>query len=92
MRVITISQKPNEINIKINDNAEQQEIVKELKKKVTDLEKLYKEEKTPIKITGKVLKAKEMEEIQRIIKEKIKVEIEFDTPKDLGLSRNKKGI
>lgn len=47
---------------------------------------MYKEEKTPIKITGKVLKNKEMEEIQNIIKSKIKVEVEFDTPKHLGLS------
>ena len=31
-----------------------------------------------------------MEEIQSIIKEKIKVEIEFDTPKDLGLSEIKR--
>ena len=39
---------------------------------------LYKDDKTPILITGKVLKNKEMEEIQELIKRFIDVEIEFD--------------
>jgi len=34
---IAISQKPNEIIIKINEQAEQENIVKELKKKMKDL-------------------------------------------------------
>jgi len=33
-----------------------------------------------------------MEEIQSIIKEKIDVEIDFESPKTLGLARNKKSI
>ena len=53
---------------------------------------MYKEEKFPINIIGKVLKTKEMEEIQEIIKQEIDVEVEFDTPKDLGLARNKKSF
>ena len=39
MRIITISQKPNEIIIKINDDAEFTDIIKELNKKVADLRK-----------------------------------------------------
>ena len=57
---------------------------------MTELKKLYKDAKTPIRITGKVLKNKEIDEIQRIIKEKIDVDIEFDTPKTLGLHSIKK--
>ena len=54
-------------------------------KKVDELKKLYKDEKTPIKVVGKVLKNKEIDEIQTLIKNKIDVEIEFDMPKSLGL-------
>ena len=61
-----------------------------LKKKLSELKKLYKDEKTPINVTGKVLKNKEIQEIQNIIKEKIDVEIEFDSPKTLGLHGIKK--
>ena len=83
---ISINLKKNEIVIKIAENAEQKAIVDTLTKKITDLKKLYKEEKTPIRIVGKVLKNKEIDEIQEIIKKNIDVDIEFDMPKSLGLS------
>ena len=51
-----------------------------------ELKKLYKDEKTPIKVTGKVMKNKEIDEIQKLIKSQIDVEIDFDMPKSLGLS------
>lgn len=82
---ITINLKKNEIVIKISENAEQKEIKTCLKKKLEDLKKLYQEEKTPIKVTGKVLKNKEIEEIQSMISEAIPVEVEFESPKMLGL-------
>ena len=59
--------------------------IQELRKKLPELKKLYKDEKTPIKVVGKVLKNKEIDEIQTLIKNKIDVEIEFDMPKSLGL-------
>ena len=83
---ISINLKKNQILIKINDDAEQNEIVENLKKKLPELKKLYKDEKTPIMVTGKILKNKEIDQIQEIIKEKIDVEIDFDMPKSLGLS------
>lgn len=89
---ITINLKKNEIIIKINENAEQKEIKECLKKKLTELKKLYKEEKTPIKVTGKVLKNKEIEEIQAMISEAIPVEVEFESPKILGLHGIKKSF
>ena len=41
-------------------------------------------------VTGKVLKNKEMEQIQELIKKEIPVEVEFDSPKILGLHGIKK--
>lgn len=83
---VSINLKKDKIVIKIAENAEQREIVAKLTKKLPELKKLYKDEKTPIKIVGKVLKNKEIDEIQEIIKENINVDIEFDMPKSLGLS------
>ncbi len=83
---ISINLKKDQIIIKISEEAEQKSIVTALKKKLPELKKLYKDEKTPIKIVGKVLKNKEIDEIQELIKENINVDIEFDMPKTLGLS------
>lgn len=83
---VSINLKRNEIIIKIAEDAEQKKIITELTKKLPDLKKLYRDEKTPIKIVGKVLKNKEIDEIQDLIKGKINVEIDFDMPKSLGLS------
>ncbi len=87
---INISIKKNQVVIKIDENAEQREIISGLKKKIIELKNLYKEDTTPILITGKVLKNKEMDEIQTIIKKFIDVQIEFDSPKVLGLHGIKK--
>lgn len=82
---VSINLKKNEILIKISEAAGQKDIVENLKKKLPELKKLYQDEKTPITVTGKILKNKEIDEIQALIKEKIDVAIEFDTPKTLGL-------
>ena len=87
---VSINLRKNEILIKINDNAEQKEIIDSLKKKLPELKKMYKDEKTPITVTGKILKNKEIDEIQELIKRNIDVEIDFDMPKSLGLSSIKK--
>ena len=89
---VTINMKKNEIIIKLNDEAEQTEIITTLTKKLTELKKLYKDDKTPITVTGKILKNKEMDEIQELIKIKIEVEIDFDMPKSLGLHSIKKAF
>lgn len=83
---VSINLKKDYIVIKIAEDADQKHIILSLVKKLPDLKKLYKEENTPIKIVGKVLKNKEIDEIQELIKEKIDVDIEFDMPKSLGLS------
>ena len=83
---VSINLRKNEILIKISDDAEQKEIMDNLRKKISELKKMYKNEKTPITVTGKILKNKEIDEIQDLIKRNIDVEIDFDMPKSLGLS------
>ena len=83
---VSINLRKNEILIKISDDAEQKEIIENLKSKLSELKKMYKNEKTPITVTGKILKNKEIDEIQELIKNNIDVEIDFDMPKSLGLS------
>lgn len=87
---INISIKKHQVIIKIDENAEQKEIISSLKKKMIELKNLYKEDRTPILITGKILKNKEMDEIQSLIKKFIDVPIDFDSPKVLGLHGIKK--
>ena len=85
MNCVSINLKKDRTVIKIEDNANQSDILKELKKKIAELRKLYKEEKTPIYVIGKVLKSEELEEIKEFITSKIDVEVTFDTPQTLGL-------
>lgn len=85
MSCVSINLRKDEILIKIDDNALQEDIVKELSQKIVELKKLYQDEKTPIRVTGKILKNAELEEIKDIIKNEIDVEIRFDTPTTLGL-------
>lgn len=87
---LNVSQKNNLILIKINEEAEFDLIEKSIKHKVSQLKKIYKESKTPITITGKVLKNKEMDIIERIISKELNVEVDFDMPKELGLHNIKK--
>ena len=87
---VSINLRKDEIIIKLNDNAEQRDIIESLKRKLSELKKLYKNEKTPIKVTGKILKNKEIDEIQNLIRSIIDVEIDFDMPKTLGLYSIKK--
>ena len=85
MSCVSINLRKDDILIKINDNASQEEIVKELLLKIAELKKLYQDEKTPMRVTGKILKNSELEEIKDIIKNEIDVEIRFHTPTTLGL-------
>lgn len=89
---IVISMKKDQVIVKIDDNSEQREVITELKRKMIDLKNLYKDDTTPILITGKILKNKEMEEIQNLIKRFLNVQIEFDSPKVLGLHGIKKSF
>ena len=87
---ISINLKKNELVMKINEDASYDNIIDSLKKKLPELKKLYKDDKTPIRVSGKILKNKEIDELQEIIKQEIDVDIEFDTPKSFGLASIKK--
>lgn len=89
---INIKLGTNEILIRISDKAEQKEIIECLENKMEELKKLYKEEKTPILVTGKILTNDQMKEVEKVISNKIKVRIEFDSPKVLGLHGIKKAF
>lgn len=82
---VTINLRKDDIVIKINEEYSQNDIMYSLRKKIPDLKKLYQSEKTPIIITGKVLKNKEIDEIQELIKKYLDVTIDFDSPRTLGL-------
>ena len=82
---ITINLKKDDIVIKINEDFSQEDIMYSLRKKIPELKKLYQSEKTPIVITGKVLKNREIDEIQELIKKHLDVKIKFDSPRTLGL-------
>ena len=82
---VGISMKKNEIVIRISEKATYEESIECLKKKLPALKKLYKTEKTPILVSGKILKNREMDEIKEIITSEIKVKVTFDSPKELGL-------
>lgn len=82
---ININIKKDNIVIKINEEFSKEDIMYSLRKKIPQLKKLYQNEETPIVITGKVLKNKEIDEIQQLIKKYIDVKINFDSPRTLGL-------
>ena len=52
---INVTLKKNEVIIKIDVTADHKKVMANLKKKIPELKKLYKEEKTPILIKGKIL-------------------------------------
>ncbi|MDO5555702.1 MAG: septum site-determining protein MinC [Clostridia bacterium] len=87
---VGISMKKEEIVIRISEKATHDETVQCLLKKIPALKKLYKTEKTPICVTGKILKNREIEEIKKIITDEIDVKVTFDSPKVLGLHGIKK--
>lgn len=89
---INVSQKSNLVIIKISEDADFEDILKNIKAKVAQLKKLYKNEKTPIKVVGKVMKNKEIETIEKIIERELGVEVEFDMPRELGLSNIKRAF
>lgn len=89
--ILLISMKKDEIVLKISEEATQIQIIEALEKKMPVLRKLYKEAKNPVRITGKVLKDKEMEELKQVIKDNIDdIDIKWENINELGLAGIKK--
>ena len=89
---ISIITKENEIIVKINEELSQKEILDSVKKKIAEIKKIRKENDLPLFITGKNLSEEESKEIEKIIKDKIDIQITFDIPKILGLHCIKKAF
>ncbi len=89
---VGISMKKEGIIIRISEKATYEESIECLNKKIPALKKLYKAEKTPIIVTGKVLKNKEMDEVKELINKEIDVSVSFDSPQELGLYGIKKAF
>lgn len=87
---VIINLRKDNIVIKLNEETSQEDIMHLLRKKIPELKKLYQGDSTPIVVTGKVLKNKEIDEIQELIKKYIDVNINFDSPRTLGLHGIKK--
>ena len=83
--VIGIFLKKENILLKIKDNSTKAQIIDELKHKLPELKKFYKDEQTPILVTGKMLKTAEIDEIQALIENEMKVKVSFDSPRTMGL-------
>ena len=64
---VKINGEKSKILIRLKEEATQDEIMESLKKKLTELKKLYKEENNPIFMTGKILKNSEMLAIKNLI-------------------------
>ena len=82
---ISINLKKEQNVVKISPEASYEEVLKELKIKIPKLKNLYKDATTPLYIEGKHFENEEMDEITKLIQEKINVEINFDSPKDMGI-------
>ena len=87
---LRVNLKNDETVIKIHEDAPFEEIMEKMKIKMEDLKVFYKDETTPIYITGKVLKTTEIKQLEELIKSIIDVKITFDSPKTLGLYSIKK--
>ena len=85
-RCINIYFKKDSIVLKIRDDAKSNEIYSELEEKLPDLKQFYQDEKTPILVTGKILKRIEMDNIQKMIQGIIKVRVDFDSPRTLRIA------
>lgn len=85
MNAIIIKLKKNEVCMELNQEVEYKEIITELNDKLIDLKKFYKDEKTPIVITGKELTDTEFNNIKDLISEKIDTNITYEKPDSMGL-------
>ena len=82
----------DEITLKIFENSNTNEIKQDLEHSIVYLKNLYKDAKTPIRVTGKTLTSEEIDMVEGIIKRNIDVNVSFDSPREMGLSEIKKAF
>ncbi len=82
----------DEITLRIFENSNTNEIKQDLEHSIVYLKNLYKDAKTPIRVTGKTLTSEEIDMVEGIIKRNIDVNVSFDSPREMGLSEIKKAF
>ncbi len=88
---IKINQNLEEITLNVNVVADVPDVIKELEDKMPKLKEFYKNEKMPMRITGKLFTEGEIENIKKIINRDLDVKVIFDDPSELlGLHAIKK--
>lgn len=80
---IKINQTLEEIVLNVNVVADVPDVFKELEEKMPKLKDFYKNEKMPIRITGKLFTEGEMKNINKIILNELDVKVIFDDPSEL---------
>lgn len=80
---IKINQTLEEIVLNVNVVADVPDVFKELEEKMPKLKDFYKNEKMPIRITGKLFTEGEMKNIKKIISNELDVKVIFDDPSEL---------
>lgn len=83
---LRVSSTKDEIKITINAGTEFEDLLEDLKLKLSRIKKYYEREKLPIHIVGKALKENEQTAVRAILKAEIDTKITFgDTSEVLGL-------
>ena len=88
--IVLVGIKNDQISVRLNEEATQEQILEAIKKKMTVIKKLCKEGKRTINVIGKVLKEKEKEEVKELINSEVEEEIIFENENELGLHGIKK--
>lgn len=88
--IVLVGIKNDQISVRLNEEATQEQILEAIKKKMTVIKKLCKEGKRTINVIGKVLKEKEKEEVKELINGEVKEKIIFENENELGLHGIKK--
>lgn len=82
---VSFNLKKKQVIIKMQEDAEIKEIITVLKRRVPELKKIYVDNEPRISIIGRNFRNKEMYVIQKIFDKYFNIEIEFDSPKMIGL-------
>lgn len=88
--IVLVGIKNDQISVRLNEDATQEQILEVIKKKMAVIKKLCQEGKKTINVIGKVLKEKEKEEVKELINGEVKEEIIFENENELGLHGIKK--
>ena len=76
--IVLVGIKNDQISVRLNEDATQEQILEAIKKKMAVIKKLCKEGKNTINVVGKVLKDKEKDELRELFNTEVKEEVIFE--------------